>query len=111
MSKIFNLFVPGEYTFENYFIPKIKNPAVECFEVGKVRHGYQRKGNNHLVVFLDFCLKKETSRFTKVNGSEAEHFLLEDQTDIELFNRVLRQQKEVAVYSLAYNAKMSVIAW
>ncbi len=111
MPKKFKIFVPGEYTFMNYFLPGIKNPALECFEVDKRRHGVQRKGNNHLVVFLDFCLKKESSKFIEANGNETEDFLMETPADIDFFKRMFGCQKEVAVFSLSYNARMSVIAW
>jgi hypothetical protein len=111
MSMTFNLYVPSEYTFKNYFFPRIQNPSLEFFEVDKRRYGIQRKGNNHLVVFLDFCLKKPPSEFTRLNSSEAGDLLVESPAVIELFNRMFGRQKEVAVYSLSYNARMSVIAW
>ena len=111
MPKVFDIYVPGEYTFENYFLPKIKNSTLDCFEVDKNRHGVQRKGNNHLIVFLDFHLKKPSLEFTKINGDQVEDFFIEEPADIELFNRVLGREKEVAVFSLSYHARMSVIAW
>lgn len=111
MPMIFNLYVPADYTFKNYFLPRIKRPSLECFEIDKNRHGIQRKGNNHLVVFLDFCLKKPPSEFTNANSGEADDFLIEEPADINFFNRIFGRQKEVAVYSLSYHGRMSVIAW
>lgn len=111
MPMIFNLYVPGEYTFESHFLPRIQETHLECFEVDRNRHGIQRKGNNHLVVFMDFCLKGPPSKFTEPDGDGAQEFLFEKPHEIEFFNRVFAGQKEVAVFSLAYKARMSVILW
>jgi hypothetical protein len=111
MPMIFNLYVPAEYTFEIYFIPKIKSPSLEFFDVDKNRRGIQRKGNNHLIVFLDFCLKKRALEFTKNNSGEADDFLIESPSDIKFFYRMFGQENEVSVFSLSYHGRMSVIAW
>ena len=111
MPMIFNLYVPAEYTFKNYFLPRIKKPSLKCFEVDKKRHGIQRRNNNHLIVFLDFCFKKPPSEFTQTKDDEADDFLIEAPADIELFNRMFSRQRVVSVYSLSCNGRMSVIAW
>ena len=111
MSKIFKLYVPPEYTFENYFCPRIVNREMECFDVDHKRHGFQRKGNNHLVLFLDLQMKMATAEFLQGCGEGADEFHLKTLEDIELFKNVFEGQKEVAVYSLAYQARMAVIAW
>ena len=111
MPMIFNLYVPAEYTFENYFLPRIESPSLEFFEVDEKRRGIQRKGNNHLIVFLDFCLKKASAEFIKTNSDGVDDFLIESPVDIEFFNRFFSPQKEVAVYSLSCHGRMSVIAW
>jgi hypothetical protein len=111
MPMIFNLYVPAEYTFESYFVPMIKGPLLEFFEVDKNRRGIQRKGNNHLIVFLDFCLKKPASEFTKNCGGEADDFRIEAPSDIKFFYRMFGQENEVSVFSLSYHGRMSVIAW
>jgi hypothetical protein len=111
MPMIFNIYVPSEYKFKNYFLPRIKKPSLKCFEVDKNRRGIQRKDNNHLIVFLDFCFKKNPSEFTHINGDAAGDFFIKEPAEIELFNGVFGQQKEVAVYSLSYHGRMSVIAW
>jgi hypothetical protein len=111
MPMIFNLYVPAEYTFENYFLPKIESPSLEFFEVDEKRRGIQRKGNNHLIVFLDFCLKTAASEFTQGDSDQVLDFRFGTPADIDFFNRVFSRQKEVAVYSLSYHGRMSVIAW
>src|SRR5579859_4954853 len=111
MQKTVHFYVPAEYGFKSYFLPKINPSAFENFEVSRHRHGIQRKGNNHLVVFLDFHLQKESTLFTAPGGHEAGEFFLKKPDDAELFRRTLGRQKEVAVYSLAYQALMTVIAW
>lgn len=57
------LFVPGDYAFGNYFLPKIKNQTIDFFEVSHKRRGIQRKGNNHLVVFLEFVCKRAPAEY------------------------------------------------
>jgi hypothetical protein len=111
MPMIFNLYVPVEYTFEKYFLPRIESPSLEFFEVDENRRGIQRKGNNHLIVFLDFCIKKASSEFTKSKSDGVDDFLISSPVDIEFFNRMFILQKEVAVYSLSCHGRMSVIAW
>ena len=110
MAKNFNLYVPSEYTFLDYFRPRIVDPGLEWFEVDLRRHGVQRKGNNHLVVFLDFRFQGPPSFFTGGSG-KAGSFGLRTPAEAELFNRVLGGEREVAVYSLAYHVRMSILAW
>ncbi len=111
MPMVFNFYVPADYGFKNYFLPKIKHPSLEYFDVDRDRYGIQRKGNNHLVVFLDYCFQKAPSEFTEPKGDGANDFVFEKPHQIEFFNRMFRHQKEVAVYSLSYHARMSVIVW
>ena len=111
MQKIYNLFVPAEYTFKNHFIPKIKNPVLESFEVDSSRQGIQRKGNNHLVVFLDFCLKAPPEKFLEVAESENFEFHFRASGDVDIFRKKFAGQEAVALYSLSYNPRMTVLAW
>lgn len=111
MQKTVHLYVPVEYSFKHYFLPKINPSAFESFEVDRHRHGIQRKGNNHLVVFLDFRLQKEPSQFTSSGDGATGEFFLQKPDEADLFHRTLGRQKQVAVYSLAYQARMTVIAW
>jgi len=111
MLKIFNLYVPVEYTFKNYFLPRINYSDLEYFEMGPHRHGIQRTGNNHLLVFLDFCLKKPPSKFTKAKSVETGDFRMRTPAEIKLFKRIFARQKEVAAFSLTYHPRMSVMLW
>ena len=111
MWKNFNIYVPGEYTFEKYFLPRIKNPILDLFPVNARRYGIQREGNNHLVVFLDFCLKKESAKFAEVEEGESGVFNLKNPAETEIFNGLFAGQKEVAVYTVSYHPRMSAIAW
>ena len=111
MQQLYNLFVPAEYTFKSHFVPKIKDPILDCFEVDGSRQGIQRKGNNHLVVFLDFCLKAPPEKFLEVAKNENYDFHFKTPPDVELFMRVFGQQKEVALFSLSFNPRMTVLAW
>lgn len=111
MPKIFNLYVPAEYNFNNYFLLKINKPTLEHFEVDSRRHGIQRKGNNHLVVFLDFHGKKSSSRFAEVLAEPQGEFFMKSDAEVGLFNQMFGGQKEVAVYSVAFTSKMSAFAW
>ena len=111
MPKIFNFYVPAEYNFKQYFLPKINHLDLEYFEVDSHRHGIQRKGNNHLVVFLDYCLKKAPSHFTETNNDGVGSFFLEKTDEAKLFKKMFEDQGEVAVFTLSYNARMSVVAW
>jgi hypothetical protein len=108
MLKNIYLYVPVGYSFGNYFIPKIKNPNLECFEAGRTRMGIQRKGNNHLVVFLEFGFKKRPLPGEKVD--------LNEQPWPEEFHRefvvsFFKKEPEIALYKLVYDARMSIVAW
>lgn len=111
MPKNINLYVPAEFTFMNYFLPGIKNKTLEHYEVDAKRYGVQRVGNNHLVVFLDFRLKKASPQFIKALEGRADDFFLKNPADIDLFGQVFKSQKEVALFSITYSSRMSVIAW
>lgn len=111
MQMSFYFYVPAEYTFEGYFLPKIDPSSLDFFEVDRRRRGIQRKGNNHLVVFLDYCLKAEISRFMEGEGGEADRFRMRTSAERGLFGGLFGDQREVAVFSLSYHARMSVIAW
>lgn len=109
--KNFNLYVPGDFQFGNYFLPRIKNPQLEFFPVNARRYGVQRQGNNHLVVFLDFCLKKSPYQFIEIDETESGVYNLIAPMDVEMFNRLFGLEKEVSVFSVSYHSRMSAIAW
>lgn len=111
MPMNYNIFVPAKYTLENYFLPKIKNPTLEHFEVDRKRHGIQRKGNNHLVVFLDFRGKKSSVDFAELGGGDQGEIFMKNQEELTLFRKVFKDHKEVAVFSLSFNSRMSVFVW
>ena len=111
MWKNFNLYVPGEYSFEKHFLAKIKNPILEFFPVNSRRYGVQRQGNNHLVVFLDYCLKKDFSKFSEADEGESGVYNLKNPTETEIFKDLFEGEKEVAVFSVSYHPRMSAIAW
>jgi len=111
MIKEFLLFVPGEYTFANYFAPKIKNPNIEFFELNAKRRGIQRKGNNHLVLFLEFVCTRPAGEYPMVLDGEAGALMLDNPSDRDLFSRMFENHQEVSTFSLQYHARMSVLAW
>ena len=111
MQKLYNLFVPAEYHFKNHFLPKIKNPDLDCFEVDDSRQGVQRKDNNHLVVFLDFCLKGPPEQFLEEAKNDNYSYHFRSPQDVELFTKTFGQQKEVALFSLSFRPQMTVLAW
>jgi hypothetical protein len=111
MLKNFNIYVPGGYSFEKDLLPRIKNPILEFFPVNARRYGVQREGNNHLVVFLDFCLKKDPAKFAEAEEGESGAFNLKNPTETEIFNALFSAQKEVSVYTVSYHPRMSAIAW
>ncbi len=111
MIKKMVLVVPGEYTFENFFAPRFKKTNLEIFDVDTNRRGIQRKGNNHLVVFLDYVYKKPLDQFSETQGIESETIVYLTQTHIEFFKQMFDHQKELSVYALSYDARMSLIAW
>ncbi len=109
--KNFNLYVPGTFKFENYFLPRIQNPTLEYFVVNARRYGIQRKGNNHLVVFLDFCLIKPPGQFIETDETETGVYNLKTPATLEMFNRLFIREKDVSVYSVSFHSRMSAIAW
>ena len=111
MKMNFYFYVPPEYTFEGYFSPKVDPSSLEFFEVDRRRRGIQRKGNNHLVVFLDSCVQAEPARFLEPEEAGMNGLRMRTPAEKDLFNRLFGGQKEVAVFALSYHARMSVIAW
>jgi hypothetical protein len=111
MIKEFLLFVPGDYAFGNYFLPKIKNPNIDFFEVSHMRRGVQRKGNNHLVAFLELVCKRPPAEYPILLDGEAGALILVNPSEREFFTQMFKNQKEVALFSLHYHARMSVLAW
>lgn len=111
MKRNFNIYAPAKCTFENYFLPRVQKPALDHFEVDKKRYGIQRKGNNHLVVFLDYHGKKNVAKFSEVGGGEQGEFFTKPSSEAGLFATIFSGHGEVAVYSISYSLKMSVFAW
>ncbi len=111
MTKEFLLYVPSSYTLRNYFLPKLEKPAMESFEITSNRIGIQRKGNNHLVVFLEFSFKRPMEEFFLIHDGEAGDLFLHSPSDREFFRQMYIDEKEVSVFSLAYHPRMSVLAW
>ncbi len=109
MSKRFNLYVPGDYTFKDHYLPLIDKIGLDSFEAGPHRYGIQRKDNNHLVVFLEHSLHMAPSHF--IQGDETGRFALETPQEAALFERVLGKQKDVSVFSLFYTPRMTPMAW
>jgi hypothetical protein len=108
MQKNIYLFVPTEYSFAGYFIPKIKNPHLECFEAGKNRLGIQRRGNNHLVVFLEFGFKKRPAGLAAGDLSEQPW---PEEYHRKFVGSFFRKEHEISVFKLIYEARMSIVAW
>jgi hypothetical protein len=107
MNKKIIMMVPGEYDFSTYFERKIRNPKLEIFEVDTRRRGIQRKGNNHLLVFLNFEYKKKASELYTLELREDKTLYLSEHSRREL----VHEKQEISVYSLVYEARMSLIAW
>ncbi len=108
MQKNIYLYVPAEYSFENYFIPKITSPQLECFEAGRTRLGIQRKGNNHLVVFLEFSFKKRPVSDDKGDLNENPW---PQEFHREFVSSFFHKEPEIALFKLVYDARMSIVAW
>lgn len=111
MIKEFLLFVPGEYTFKNYFSPKIKNTTIEIFEINSNRRGIQRKGNNHLVLFLEFVCARPAGDYPIILDGEAGALMLNNASEREFFKNMFEGHEQVSIFSLQYHARMSVLAW
>lgn len=109
MSKRFNLYVPGEYTFKGHFKPRIESAGLDSFEADTHRWGIQRRENNHLVVFMEHSLTMEPSHFT--HAEEIGRFALESSGEKTAFQKILGGQREVSVFTLFYTSRMTPLAW
>ncbi|HVZ80676.1 MAG TPA: hypothetical protein VHE12_07740 [bacterium] len=109
MTKRYNLYMPGEYSFKGHFLPLIEKAELDAFEADTHRWGIQRKDNNHLCVFLEHSLKMGPSHFTQ--GEETGRFAIQAPKDKALFERILGDRKEVSVFALFYTPRMTPLAW
>jgi hypothetical protein len=113
MSRSFIILAPAKYTYENHFLPLIKNPTLEFYKVDDDRYGIKDRKNSQFVVFLDFDGIENSSRFIENNVSKEDFndCFLEDPTGRELFKEILAHQKKVATFQLVFHTRSLALAW